>query len=377
VHYHEISEFFIAWLRKNPPPPFDEWTWDSRRDLAIKGSGDDFRRGMVDAYRAMTEHMPDNGMQCVMFTHQDTGVWSDMVSIFWAAGLQVVGAWYIATETTSELKKGGYVQGTVILMLRKRLEGDRPGFKQRILPEVKREVDAQIKQMMHLNTATAAKIGAPVFNDVDLQMAGYAAALKVLTGYTSLGGEDVTSFALRSRRKAETTLVDEIVEQAAETANSLLVPAGLTRETWAAIGGIQRFYLRMLDMETTGAAKLDNYQNFAKAFRVRDYAAVMASIKPNAARLKSITEFNTRDLTDRTEIGPTLLGALIIAIQEFLAEKDPQEVMNNLREALVDYLDKRPVLMDMADFVAAKAPDAGIRRAAEAISSRLRNQRLS
>jgi putative DNA methylase len=77
VVYHVITEFFIAWLRKNPPPPFYQWTWDSRRDLAIKGSGDDFRRGMVDAYRAMTEHMPDNGMQCVMFTHQDTGVWSE------------------------------------------------------------------------------------------------------------------------------------------------------------------------------------------------------------------------------------------------------------------------------------------------------------
>ncbi len=37
VNYHEITEFFIAWLRKNPPPPFDQWTWDSRRDLAIKG----------------------------------------------------------------------------------------------------------------------------------------------------------------------------------------------------------------------------------------------------------------------------------------------------------------------------------------------------
>ena len=225
--YHEITEFFIAWLRKNPPPPFDQWTWDSRRDLAIKGSGDDFRRGMVDAYKAMTEHMPDNGMQCVMFTHQDTGVWSDMVSIFWAAGLQVVGAWYIATETTSELKKGGYVQGTVILMLRKRPAGDRPGFKQRILPAVKREVDAQIQQMLHLNTETEAKMGAPVFNDSDLQMAGYAAALKVLTGFTSIGGEDVTSFALRPRRKGETTVVDEIVEQAAETANGLLVPDGL------------------------------------------------------------------------------------------------------------------------------------------------------
>jgi hypothetical protein len=36
VHYHEITEFFIAWLRKNPPPPFDQWTWDSRRDWPSK-----------------------------------------------------------------------------------------------------------------------------------------------------------------------------------------------------------------------------------------------------------------------------------------------------------------------------------------------------
>jgi putative DNA methylase len=376
IHYHEITEYFIAWLRKSPPPPFDQWTWDSRRDLAIKGSGDDFRGGMVDAYKAMTEHMPDNGMQCVMFTHQDTGVWSDMVSIFWAAGLQVVGAWYIATETTSELKKGGYVQGTVILMLRKRPAGERPGFKQRILPEVKREVDAQIKQMLHLNTETEAKMGDPVFNDSDLQMAGYAAALKVLTGYTSIGGEDVTTFALRPRRKGETTVVDEIVEQAAETANSLLVPEGLDRETWHAIAGIQRFYLRMLDMETTGASKLDNYQNFAKAFRVRDYAAVMASIKPNAARLKSVTEFRPRDLTDRSEIGPTPLGALIVAIQELLAEKEPDVVMANLRDSLVDYLHLRPMLMDMAEFIGAKARVPDVRRAAEAIASRIRHQRL-
>jgi putative DNA methylase len=376
VMYHEITDFFIAWLRKNPPPPFDEWTWDSRRDLAIKGSGDDFRRGMVEAYRAMTNHMPYNGMQCVMFTHQDTGVWSDMVSIVWAAGLQVVGAWYIATETSSELKRGGYVQGTLILMLRKRSASNQPGFRQRILPEVKREVDAQIRQMLHLNDETSRKMGNPVFNDADLSHAGYAAAMKVLTRFTSIGGEDVTAFALRPRRKGETTVVDEIVEQAAETANGLLVPEGLARETWAAVGGMQRFYLRMLDMETTGAAKLDNYQNFAKAFRVADYAAVMASIKPNAARLKSVTEFQSRDLTDRTEIGPTPLGALIVAIQEFLAEKDPAVVMANLRDALVDYLDKRPVLMDMADFIAVKARGPEIRRAAEAIASRVRHQRL-
>jgi hypothetical protein len=78
INYHEITEYFIAWLRKNPPPPFDQWSWDSRRDLAIKGRDEDFRREMVAAYSAMTKCMPDSGLQAVMFTHQDAGVWADL-----------------------------------------------------------------------------------------------------------------------------------------------------------------------------------------------------------------------------------------------------------------------------------------------------------
>ena len=70
VKYEEILDFFIAWLRKNPPPEFADWVWDSRRSLAIKGEDEDFRRGMVAAYKRMTECMPDNGIQVIMFTHQ-------------------------------------------------------------------------------------------------------------------------------------------------------------------------------------------------------------------------------------------------------------------------------------------------------------------
>ncbi len=376
VNYHEIAEFFIAWLRKQPPVPFDGWVWDSRRALAVKGAGDDFRRGMVRAYSAMAAHMPDNGMQCVMFTHQDTGVWSDLIGIFWAAGLQVVAAWYIATETTSELKKGGYVQGTVTLMLRKRLAGDRPAFKQRLLPAVRQEVDRQIKTMMHLNTAVKAHHGEPVFNDSDLQMAGYAAALKVLTGYTHIGGEDVTSFALRPRVKGETTVVDEIVQQAAEAASNLLVPEGLSADTWGKLSGIERFVLRMMDMETTGARKLDNYQNFAKAFRVQDYARVMASMAPNEARLKRVTEFASRDLTDSTELGATRLGRLTIALQQMRAEVEPQTIISQLQAEMPDFLEARPLLVDLLAFVERKAPETDVRTAAEVLGARLKNQRF-
>ena len=357
VNYHEITEYFIAWLRKNPPKPFDEWIWDSRRALAIKGAGEDFRRGMVAAYKAMADHMPDNGMQCVMFTHQDTGVWSDMVGIFWAAGLQVVAAWYIATETTSELKKGGYVQGTVILMLKKRAAGERAGFKQRILPAARSEVQRQIETMMHLNDEVKSKHGEPVFNDSDLQMAGYAAALKVLTAYTQIGGEDVTAFALRPRVRGEVTVVDEIVQQAAEAANNLLVPEGLAADTWAKLTGIERFMLRMMDMETTGAAKLDNYQNFAKAFRVEDYTRVMGSMAANKARLKRVAEFTSRDLTDSTELGPPGWGGSSSACSRYCAETEPQAIVSQLQAEMADFLEVRPLLVDLLAFIERKSPE--------------------
>ena len=121
INYHEITEFFIAWLCRNPPSPFDQWTWDSRRELAIKGKDETFRRDMVAAYGAMTRHMPDNCIQVVMFTHQDAGVWADLGAILWAAGLRVSAAWNIVTEIEKTGGIGNYVQGTVCLVLRKRL----------------------------------------------------------------------------------------------------------------------------------------------------------------------------------------------------------------------------------------------------------------
>jgi adenine-specific DNA methylase len=330
---------------------------------------------MVNAYQAMTKNMPDNGIQCVMFTHQDISVWSDMVSIFWASGLQVVGAWYIATEVDAAHRKGLYVKGTVILMLRKRAGANKSGFKQRILPAVRAEVQRQIESMMHLNDEIEGKHGEPVFNDSDLQMAGYAAALKVLTAYTTIGDEDVTNFALRPRIKGEVTIVDEIVQQAAEAANSLLVPDGLLAETWNRLSGMQRFYLRMMDMETTGASKLDNYQNFAKAFRVEDYSRVMGDLKANAARLKRVAEFTSRDLAGSTEFGSVWLGSLVIGLQQLLSEVEPQVVIQQLQQDLPDFMEVRPLLIDMLSFIEKKAPEEDVREVAEVLGARLKNLR--
>jgi hypothetical protein len=240
---------------------------------------------------------------------------------------------------------------------------------------VRTEVQNQIESMMNLNDEIKDKHGEPVFNDSDLQMAGYAAALKVLTAYTTIGGEDITNFALRPRSKGEVTVVDEIVQQAAEAANSLLVPDGLSAETWSLLSGIQRFYLRMMDMETTGASKLDNYQNFAKAFRVEDYSKVMGDLKANDARLKRITEFTSRDLTDSTEFGSAWLGSLVIGLQQLLSEVEPQVVIQQLQQDLPDFMEVRPLLIDMLSFIEKKAPEEDVREVAEVLGARLKNLR--
>ena len=225
---------------------------------AIKGSGEDFRREMIAAYRTMALHMPDNGLQIVMFTHQDPTVWADMASIVWGAGLQVTAAWYIATETTSELKKGGYVQGTVLLVLRKRVR-DESVYRDELAGEIRVEVAKQIDTMVGLNQETKGRGRSEnLFEDADLQMAGYAAALRVLTGYGRIDGQDMAAEALRPRQKGERDVAKEMIDYAVTVANEHLVPEGLAAGVWERCTGPERFYLKMLDMEARGAKTLSS-----------------------------------------------------------------------------------------------------------------------
>lgn len=375
ISYHEITEYFIAWLRRHPPMP--EWIWDSRRALAIKGKDEGFRKGMVEAYRAMAEHMPDNGLQVVMFTHQDAGVWADMAEIMWGAGLRVTAAWYVATETTSELKKGGYVQGTVLLILRKRL-GEESAYKDELMQELKAEVARQIDTMIGLNQRLKGYGRIEnLFEDSDLQMAGYAAALRVLTGYTRIDGIDMTHEALRPRKKGEKGVVGEIIDFAVQVANEHLVPDGLMPAVWERLTGPERFYLKMLDIELSGAKKLDNYQNFAKAFRVGDYGALMGSVKPNAARLKTAAEFKRAEFGD-THFGQSITRAVLFALYELQRETDVDEVIGQLHDLVKGYYARRDDVLAVVRYLASKREKAAPAEAevARILAVRIQSERL-
>lgn len=377
VNYHEITEFFIAWLRRNPPAPFDAWTWDSRRPLAIKGDGDDFRREMVAAYKAMAHHMPDNGLQVVMFTHQSGSVWADLAQIFWGAGLQVQAAWYIATETTSEVKKGGYVQGTVILILRKRL-GAASGYEDEIVQDVRVEVANQIDTLVGLNqTVKGAGRIENLFEDSDLQMAGYAAALRVLTGYTKIDGRDMTVEALRTRRKGETSVVDRMIDYAVGVANEHMVPEGLTVRLWHQLKGAERFFLKMVGSEARGHVKLENYQNFARAFRVSDYTAFMASLRPNAAKLKTAFDFGARTGFDIPDFGAGIIRGVLFAIDALSKDIEPEIVLAQLQDLVTEYFRRRTDMIEIADYISrqrGREDDEG--RHAAVLANLLRNERF-
>lgn len=381
VKYEEILEFFIAWLRKNPPPEFADWTWDSRRTLAIKGEDEDFRRGMVAAYTRMTECMPDNGLQVIMFTHQSGSIWADMANIVWASGLQVTAAWYVVTETDSALREGSYVKGTVLLVCRKRL-GSHKTTRDDLAWELQEEVEDQVEALTGLNQeAKYLYRDENVFEDADLQMAGYAAALRTLTRYAIIDGRDMTAEAIRPRIKGETTFVDELIEFAVDTANQFLVPQGISKSHWERLNGAERFYLKMLDMEARGAKTLDNYQNFAKAFKVREFKPFMASQKANDARLNSAVEFGRSEMGESSELHDSVLRAILYGLMDLVKNMDGNEVLAHLTLNIPNYygdMTQREMAIELTDYLAKRLDELRPEEASAAriLRELIKNQRL-
>ena len=274
INYHELSEFFLAWYQKLLPDIFPGWVPDSHRALTIRGTGENFRKGMMESYRNLTHHMPDNGTQIVMFTHQDAGVWADLTLILWASGLSVTSAWCIQTETESGgIKKGNYVQGTVLLILRKQTS-DKVAFLDEIYPEIEDEVKRQLDSMTAIDDKED-----PNFTDTDYQLAAYAAALRVLTGYKHIEGIDVTRELARTRTRGEISELEKVIREAVKIACNHLIPRGIEGYLWRRLTAEEKFYLKGLELESHGEFRTGAYQELARGFGIREYKSVSCDNK--------------------------------------------------------------------------------------------------
>ncbi len=233
---------------------------------------------MVEIYQNLTRRMPDNGLQMVMFTHQDPSVWADLGMILWAAGLKATAAWTISTETSAGIRKGNYVQGTVCLVLRKRAANE-PGFLDEVYPLVEDEVKRQIASMQALD-----EVGEPNFNDADYQLAAYAAALKVLTQYGNLDGRDVEHEVFAVRDRDQKSDFQTVIERAVMIACDTLIPRGLDN-AWRELSLVERYYLRSLDIESRGERRKGMYEELARGFGVTDIRPLLKSDVANGTRV--------------------------------------------------------------------------------------------
>lgn len=212
-------------------------------------------------------------------------------------------------------------------------------------------------------------------------MVGYAAALRTLTRYAIINGRDMPAEALRPRVKGQTTFVDELIEFAVNTANQCLVPRGIEKRFWDRLSGVERFYLKMLDTESRGAHTLDNYQNFAKAFKVRDFKPLLASQKANDARLKSAVEFGRTEMSEGSELHESVLRAVLYAMMELVKNVDGSEVLAHLILNIPDYyndMTRRTLAVELSDYLARRLvdlrPDEA--SAARVLCELVKNQRL-
>jgi hypothetical protein len=298
--------------------------------------------------------MSDDGMQVVMFTHQDAAVWADLALILWASGLRVTAAWCIATETQFGSKEGGnYVQGTVLLILRKQT-GEDTAFLDEVYPEVEAEVKRQLDSMHELDDPHA---DAPDFTDTDYQLAAYAAALRVLTRYRSIEDIDVARELARPKaakgRRSEATPLEAAITQAVRIANDHLVPPSIDRSIWKSLAPAERFYLKALDLESRGEFRAGAYQELARGFGLRDYTALLASDKANEVRLMTATEFGRKLLrASEDAFSDSLLRHALFAIREIVdADAGAEPGRTWLKAEVENYWAQRKTLIALLHYL--------------------------
>lgn len=314
--------------------------------LAVQGAGQDFRRAMVDIYSRLVERMPDHGLQLVQFAHQDPAVWGDLGMILWAAGLRVTTAWTISTETAiGGVKKGNYVQGTVNLVLRKRLSAE-SAWLDEIYPLIEDEVRRQLDWMRALDDASE-----PNFGDTDYQLAAYAAALRVLTQYADIEGMDIRHELFRERVRGEKSEFERVIDRAVEIAADHLIPNGFDDFHWKSMSAPERLYLKGLELERHREARAGAYQELAKGFGVRDYAGLHAQAEANAVRFKTASEFKRQQLGGEG-FGATLTRHLLYAIHESRRADSAQAGLTYLKtDGAIDYWSKRKTILALLAYL--------------------------
>ena len=190
----------------------------------------------------------------------------------------------------------------------------------------------------------------PNFGDTDYQLAAYAAALRVLTKYRHIEEIDIEKELTRVRQPGEISPVEQVIAQAVEIACNYLIPTGIEKSIWLAITPEERFYIKGLEMESHGEYRAGAYQELARGFGLRDYRHLLANARANENRLKTASEFASRNLGDEG-FGNSMVRHALFAVREVVRTEETEVGRNWLRNELGDrYWDQRQLVIALLEY---------------------------
>jgi putative DNA methylase len=137
----------------------------------------------------------------------------------------------------------------------------------------------------------------------------------------------------------------------------------------------------MLDLEARGGHTLDNYQTFAKAFKVRDFYVLMGDRRANHARLKTASEFGRAEMNEGSQLYGSVLRPVLYALMELQKDVETGDVLTHLTHNVSDYygdLTQRERVIAIAEYLAGRLEvlRPGEASAARVLAEAVRNQRV-
>ena len=207
------------------------------------------------------------------------------------------------------------------------------------------EVRAQLDEMLALDDKDQ-----PNFGDTDYQLAAYAAALRVMTQYSTIEGINIENELYREKQKNQKSAFEKLIDQAVEIACNHLIPTGFDEFQWKGLAASERLYLKGLELEKHGELRAGAYQELAKGFGVREYTFMFAKTKANEVRFKTGTEFKRSNLGGDNFAG-SLMRHVLFALHETVTKENAKEGVNYLTAEVTDYWGNRKKIMEILRYL--------------------------
>ncbi len=167
IPYSDLMDFFYIWLRRTfsglgneleaafAPELGPKWNHEANDgelvDDSSRFAGDRnlskavYEHGMYQAFVSCHSALKEDGLFVVVFAHKNPDAWETLVSAMIRAGFVVEASWPIQTEMSNRTRalSSAALSSSIWLVCRKRPESARPGWDNRVLQEMRENLEGR------------------------------------------------------------------------------------------------------------------------------------------------------------------------------------------------------------------------------------------